>query len=275
MKQSNFIDNKKTKPDYRNWVPASLLRNFIGGTIITFILFIIFAGTDLVFSGSLRIICGIILGIGVLILLFFSIMLSFMYRSFDYRGKRKLAKTIIEGVAQYVEIPDGGVGLDVGCGSGALTIACAKRNPKATMVGCDIWCGSYKVEFSKKICEDNAKAEGVSNVRFEEGNAVKLPFEDESFDVVTSNYVYHNIMGHNKQKLLLETLRVLKKGGVFAIHDLIKKSNYGDIEKFIEELKKEGYKDIKLIDTTRGIFIDPKEAKLLGLSGSKIFIGRK
>lgn len=275
MKQSNFIDNKKTKPDYRNWVPVSLLRNFIGGTIITFILFIIFAGTDLVFSGSLRIICGIILGIGVLILLFSSIMLSFMYRSFDYRGKRKLAKTIIEGVAQYVEIPDGGVGLDVGCGSGALTIACAKRNPKATMVGCDIWSGSYKVEFSKKICEDNAKAEGVSNVRFEEGNAVKLPFEDESFDMVTSNYVYHNIMGHNKQKLLLETLRVLKKGGVFAIHDLIKKSNYGDIEKFIEELKKEGYQDIKLIDTTRGIFIDPKEAKLLGLSGSKIFIGRK
>ena len=275
MKQSNFIDNKKTKPDYKNWVPVSLLRNFIGGTIIAFILFIIFAGTDLVFSGSLRIICGIILGIVVLILLFFSIMLSFMYRSFDYRGKRKLAKTIIEGVAQYVEIPDGGVGLDVGCGSGALTIACAKRNPKATMVGCDIWSGSYKVEFSKKICEDNAKAEGVSNVRFEEGNAVKLPFEDESFDVVTSNYVYHNIMGHNKQKLLLETLRVLKKGGVFAIHDLIKKSNYGDIEKFIEELKKEGYKDIKLIDTTRGIFIDPKEAKLLGLSGSKIFIGRK
>ena len=275
MEQLNFIDNKKTKPDYRNWVPESLLRNFIGATVITFILFIIFAGTDLVFSGTHRIICGIILGIGVLILLFSSIMLYVMYRTFDYRGKRKLAKTIIEGVAQYVEIPDGGVGLDVGCGSGALTIACAKRNPKATMVGCDIWSGSYKVEFSKKICEDNAKAEGVSNVRFEEGNAVKLPFEDESFDVVTSNYVYHNIMGHNKQKLLLETLRVLKKGGVFAIHDLIKKSNYGDIKKFIEELKKEGYKDIKLIDTTRGIFIDPKEAKLLGLSGSKIFIGRK
>ena len=73
MKQSNFIDNKKTKPDYRNWVPVSLLRNFIGGTIITFILFIIFAGTELVFSGTPRIICGIILGIGVLILLFFQL----------------------------------------------------------------------------------------------------------------------------------------------------------------------------------------------------------
>ena len=275
MKQFDFYDEKKIKADYKNWVPTSLLRNFIGGTIISFILFIIFAGTDLVFSGRPRIICGIILGIGVLILLFSSIMLSFMYRTFDYRGKRKLAKTIIEGVAQYVEIPDGGIGLDVGCGSGALTIACAKRNPKATMVGCDIWSGSYKGEFSKKICEDNAKAEGVSNVRFEEGNAVKLPFEDESFDVVTSNYVYHNIMGHNKQKLLLETFRVLKKGGVFVIHDIMKKSNYGNIQKFVEKLKSEGYKDIKLIDTTNGMFVGHREAKFLSLAGSTLLIGRK
>lgn len=275
MKQLNFIDNKKTKPDYRNWVPVSLLRNFIVGTVITFILFIIFAGTDLVLSGTARIICEIILGIGVLIFLFFSIMLSFMYRAFDYRGKRKLAKTITEGVAEYVEIPNGGVGLDVGCGSGALTIACAKRNPKATMVGCDIWSGSYKGEFSKKICEDNAKAEGVSNARFEVGNALKLPFEDESFDVVTSNYVYHNITGKNKQKLLLETFRVLKKGGVFVIHDLMRKSRYGDMDKFIEELKKEGYKDIKLIDTTNGMFVGHREAKFLSLAGSMLFIGRK
>lgn len=275
MKHSNFIDNKKTEPDYRNWVPASLIRNLIGGTIITFILFIIFAGTDLVFSGRPRIICGIILGIGVLILLFFSIMLSFMYRTFDYKGKRKLAKVIIDGTADYVKIPDGGVGLDVGCGSGALTIDCAKRNPKATMVGCDIWSGSYKGEFSKKICQENAKAEGVSNVRFEEGNAVKLPFEDESFDVVTSNYVYHNIMGHNKQKLLLETFRVLKKGGVFVIHDLMSKSRYGDMNKFIEKLKQNGYEDVQLIDTTNGLFMGHKESLFLGLSGSVLLIGRK
>lgn len=62
------------------------------------------------------------------------------------------------------------------------------------MVGCDTWSGSYKGEFSKKIRQDNAKAEGVSNARFEVGNAVKLPFKDERFDEVTSNYVYHNIM---------------------------------------------------------------------------------
>ncbi|MBB6477931.1 ubiquinone/menaquinone biosynthesis C-methylase UbiE [Negativicoccus succinicivorans] len=274
MKQSNFIDNK-TKADYKNWVPKRLLKAKIAESIVCLILFILFGASDLILQGRQRTIWGIILGLAALILLFFSIMLSHMYRTFDYKGKRKLAKTIIEGVAEYVEIPDGGVGLDVGCGSGALTIACAKRNPKATMVGCDVWSGGYKGEFSKKLCQDNARAEGVTNVSFENGNAVKLPFEDESFDVVTSNYVYHNIIGHNKQKLLLETFRVLKKGGVFVIHDLIKKSNYGNIEKFIEKLKAEGYEDIKLIDTTNGMFVGHREAMFLCLAGSTLLIGRK
>ena len=275
MKQLNLMDNKKTKPDYRNWVPESLLKYLIFASIIAFILFIVCCVSDFGFSGRTRLICAIILGFATLILTFFTIWMRVLYRAFDYNGKRKLAKVIIEGTADYVKIPDGGVGLDVGCGSGALTIACAKRNPKATMVGCDIWSGSYKVEFSKKICEDNAKAEGVLNVRFEEGNAVKLPFEDESFDAVTSNYVYHNITGKNKQKLLLETFRVLKKGGVFVIHDLMSKSRYGDMDKFIEKLKKDGYENVQLIDTTKGLFMGHKEALLLGLCGSTLIIGRK
>ena len=274
MKQENLID-KKTKADYKNWVPKRLLKAKIVESLVCLILFILFGASDLILQGRQRIIWGIILGLALLILLFLSIMLSYMYRTFDYKGKRKLAKVIIEGTADYVKIPDGGVGLDVGCGSGALTIACAKRNPKATMVGCDIWRGSYKSEFSKELCENNAKLEGVENVRFENGNAVKLPFEDESFDVVTSNYVYHNITGKNKQKLLLETFRVLKKGGVFVIHDLMSKSRYGDMNKFMEKLKKDGYEDVQLIDTTKDIFMSHKEAMFLCLGGSTLLIGKK
>lgn len=274
MKQENLID-KKTKADYKNWVPKRLLKAKIVESLVCLILFILFGASDLILQGRQRIIWGIILGLALLILLFLSIMLSYMYRTFDYKGKRKLAKIIIEGVAEYVKIPDGGVGLDVGCGSGALTIACAKRNPKATMVGCDIWSGSYKSEFSKELCENNAKLEGVENVRFENGNAVKLPFEDESFDLVTSNYVYHNITGKNKQKLLLETFRVLKKVGVFVIHDLMSKSRYGDMNKFMEKLKKDGYEDVQLIDTTKDIFMSHKEAMFLCLGGSTLLIGKK
>lgn len=275
MKQLNFIDDEKVKADYKNWVPQSLLKNLMFASILAFILFIVFGVSDFVFTGRTRLICAIILGYATLKLTFFAIWMRVLHRAFDYNGKRKLAKIIIEGIADYVKIPGGGVGLDVGCGSGALTIVCAKKNPKATMVGCDIWKGSYKSEFSKELCENNAKLEGLENVSFEEGNAVSLPYEDQSFDAVTSNYVYHNIAGKNKQKLLLVTFRVLKKGGVFVIHDLMSRSRYGDMNKFIEKLKKDGYQDVQLIDTTRGLFMGHKEALLLGLYGSTLLIGRK
>ena len=275
MKQLHFSDDKKIKADYKNWVPKSLVKSLIFTSLVAFILFIALGVSDLVFSGRTRLICALIFGLATLILIFFASWIGLLHRTFDYKGKRKLAKGIIEGTADYVKIPDAGLGLDVGCGSGALTIACAKKNPKATMVGCDIWKGSYKTEFSKALCENNAKLEGIENVRFEEGNAVKLPFEDESFDAVTSNYVYHNITGRNKQKLLLETFRVLKKGGVFVIHDLMSKSRYGDMNKFMEKLKKDGYEDVQLIDTTKGLFMSHKESLFLGLSGSALLIGRK
>ena len=112
-------------------------------------------------------------------------------------------------------------------------------------------------------------------MRFEKGNAVKLDFPDESFDAVTSNYVYHNITGVNKQELLSETLRVLKKGGVFAIHDLMSRSRYGDMDAFVADLKAKGYEKAELIDTTQGMFMTPKEAKSLQLAGSTLLVGKK
>ena len=263
------------KLDYKNWVPKSMVNGLIAATILCFAMFILFGASGRILHGTPRLILGLLFGIGTLVLLFFSIWMSALHHTFDYNGKRKMAGTIIEGTAQYVCIPDGGTGLDVGCGSGALTIACAKRNPKAEMVGCDIWNGAYKAIFSKKRCEENAAAEGVSNARFQEGNAVDLPFEDESFDAVTSNYVYHNITGNNKQALLLETLRVLKKGGTFAIHDLMSKARYGDMEAFVRALKEQGYEDVRLIDTTDGMFMGRREAVWLGLAGSTLLVGKK
>ena len=193
---------------------------------------------------------------------------------FSYDGKRQLSRQIVEGTADYVTIPDGGIGLDVGCGSGALTIACAKHNPRAQMIGIDRW-GKEYASFNKPLCERNAQAEGVSNVRFQKGDALKLDFPDETFDAVTSNYVYHNIAGGNKQDCLRETLRVIKKGGCFAIHDIMSKARYGDMEVFAQQLRDEGYAHVELIDTTNGMFMSRKEALLMELSGSTLLVGRK
>ena len=184
-----------------------------------------------------------------------------------------MSRQIIEGIAGYVKLPDGGKGLDVGCGSGALTIACAKRNPTASFIGIDRW-GKEYASFNKPLCESNAKAEGVSNVSFRRGNAKDLDFPNEYFDAVVSNYVYHNIPG-DRQTYLLETLRVLKKGGTFAIHDIFSKSKYGDMQAFVMKLKDMGYADVRLIDTTDGTWITKWESVWMTLAGSALLIGKK
>ena len=102
-----------------------------------------------------------------------------------------------------------------------------------------------------------------------------LDYPDEIFDAVTSNYVYHNISGVNKQELLRETLRVLKKGGTFAIHDLMSKIRYGDMERFMQELRDEGYQEVELIHTDDGLFMSKKEATKMMLRGSTILRGVK
>lgn len=225
-------------------------------------------------SGTLRVVLGIIFFLLFLVFAVSAYWFKIARDAFSYDGKRKLAKDIVKFVSQYIEVEKGGSALEVGCGSGALTIEVAKNNRDARIVGLDRWGKEYS-NYSKKLCENNAYAEGVSNAEFVQGDANKLDFPDETFDSVFSNYVYHNIKGRNRQELLMETLRVLKKGGTFAIHDLIKPSNYGDMDIFVRHLKDLGYQDVNLIETTDGKLMSKKEARTLMLGGSKLLYGKK
>ena len=260
------------KPDYKNWMPKGMVLSGFAATAVFLILFIVFGLTGIV-SGTLKTVLFIVFLAGTIIGLCVSVWMILLYRAFSYNGKRQMSRKTIEGIAEYVKLPEGGKGLDVGCGSGALAIACAKRNPTADFIGIDRW-GKEYASFNKPLCESNAKAEGVSNVSFERGDATQLDFPDESFDAVVSNYVYHNIPG-DRQAYLLETLRVLKKGGMFAIHDIFSKSKYGDMQAFVKKLKDMGYADVRLIDTTDGTWITKWESVWMELAGSALLIGKK
>ena len=76
---------------------------------------------------------------------------------------------------------------------------------------------------------------------------------------MTSNYVYHNIPGKDRQEILLETLRTLKKGGTFAIHDIMYKYKYGDMNEFV-----------KIIDGMKCYTIKEIESALENAGFSKI-----
>ncbi len=253
------------KPNYKNWMPKGMIWSFAAGTAIALVL------TLIIGAGWLKIILLIL----ALVLVGITVWTVQMYRAFSYDGKRKMSRQIIDGVAEYINLPEGGRCLDVGCGSGALAIAVAKRNSQGTVTGIDRWGAEY-ASFSKKLCEDNAKAEGVEErTGFAQGDAQKLDYPDGAFDAVTSNYVYHNIPSRDRQAILLETLRVLKKGGTFAIHDIFSKEKYGDMQSFVKKLNDLGYEQAELIPTDNGRFMSPWEAKWMALSGSALLVGKK
>ncbi len=260
-----------SKPDYKNWIPKWMITAGITGVAISLVLLAVFA---LVLNGAAKIVVCVIFALAAILMCVYLAWSVFAYNAFSYDGKRKVSKRIIDGTAGYIDLPDGATALDIGCGSGALAIAVAKKNPNAKVIGCDRW-GKEYASFSMKLCAENAKAEKVKNVAFQKGDATALPFEDGQFDAVVSNYVYHNIPTKDRQAILLETLRTLKKGGTFAIHDLFSEQKYGDMDSFVKKLYDMGYEKVELIDTADGLFLESKEAKLLMLDASKLLVGKK
>ena len=142
------------KPDYKNWMPKGMIWTGCGATVLFLILWIAFGLSGLL-SGTAKTVLFIAFLVLTIIALCVTVWMILMYRAFSYDGKRQMSKSIIEGIAEYVKLPDGGTGLDVGCGSGALTIACAKRNPNASFVGIDRW-GKEYASYNKPLCESNA-----------------------------------------------------------------------------------------------------------------------
>ena len=67
----------------------------------------------------------------------------------------------------------------------------------------------------------------------------------------------------------------LPEGGVFAIHDLMEPSRYGDMDEFLRKLREDGFQEAQLLPTAYGSFMTPWEGKTLFLSGSALLVGRK
>ena len=160
------------------------------------------------------------------------------------------------------DLHDGEVVLDLGSGAGADVLISARRvAPTGKAIGLDM------TDEMLELARANAAAAGVSNVEFVKGYIEDIPLPDESVDVVISNCVI-NLAG-DKQKVLDETARVLKRGGRFAVSDVVADPDMDDAtradmaqwtgciagaltrEEFEQALRNAGLADVEIKETHR------------------------
>lgn len=108
------------------------------------------------------------------------------------------------------DLPEGGTGVDVGCGTGTFGIALAEKRADTQVIGVD---GDPEI-----LAIAHGKT-GSDRMDWREGLAQELPLADESADVVTMSLVLHHLLPEDKSKALAEARRVLKPGGRLHVAD--------------------------------------------------------
>lgn len=132
--------------------------------------------------------------------------------------------------------------LDVGCGRGLMLIGAAKKLTTGKATGIDIWQTYDLSGNSEAALINNAKAENVlDKIVIKTADARKLPFADNSFDIVFSNLVIHNIYQKtDREQALSEMIRVIKPGGKIIIQD------FQHINQYTGYFKRMGMRDVKV-----------------------------
>lgn len=116
--------------------------------------------------------------------------------------------------------------LDIGCGTGNLTVLVAKRYPAATVVGLDPDPASL----------DRARRKAVRNkitASFDQAFAEALPYPDASFDVVLCALALHHVTEEHRIQALREIARVLRPGGNFHLLEMAKSDDFRPINRLV------------------------------------------
>ena len=100
--------------------------------------------------------------------------------------------------------------LELGCGSGAMAEAIARDFPDVTLVATDL--------DPKMVAVTERRLARYPNAKSQVADVANLPFDDKSFDVVTSFLMLHHVV--DWQAAISEVKRVLRPGRRFRGYDL-------------------------------------------------------
>jgi ubiquinone/menaquinone biosynthesis C-methylase UbiE len=140
-----------------------------------------------------------------------------MVPSYDsYMRKMTLGRerTLREMTVRLAQVKPGDWVLEVGCGTGTLTLA-AKRQagPSGRVYGIDIIPGM--IELSQRKA-----AQANEEVTFQLGGIDDIPFPENQFDVVMCSFMIFHMSEDTRRKGIAEIYRVLKPQGRLLVLDL-------------------------------------------------------
>jgi len=119
------------------------------------------------------------------------------------------ASTLVELLHSDTAYPAGNSVLEAGCGVGAQTVTLARNSPDALITSVDI------SEVSLAEAKRKVVAEGLGNVRFEQGDIFNLPYGHESFDHIFVCFVLEHLA--NPVSALVELKNHLRPSGTLTV----------------------------------------------------------
>jgi ubiquinone/menaquinone biosynthesis C-methylase UbiE len=160
--------------------------------------------------------------------------------------------------------------LDVGTGTGRFLQQAATTLPGSDLHGVDL--SPWYVGFARDALSRRRRArggpEGVEPgepfVRIDVANAEALPFPSETFDVVTSVFMLHELPRHVRRAALAEMRRVLAPGGLLVLGDAAQPSESAELTPALEQFSK---------DMHEPFFSDYLEDDLAALLKEEGFVG--
>jgi len=126
-----------------------------------------------------------------------------------------------------------GIGLDIACGTGQVSIPMAKKIKQ--VYGVDISMGMLRKAY------ELSQKKTITNIAFARCDSESLPFDNNVFDFVSCSGALHAFP--NAENSMREMHRVLKQGGTLAVMALLQKNVPAIIDPTRRKLKRSPIKD--------------------------------